>query len=198
MSEQQAAGPGTSDADATKAEDLEARIRRWTAEEAEARKRIGAHAVFDPSELGKGPGIEVFRRMLAGELPAPPIAKTLDFTLVSVQPGEAVFQGRPSGAHYNPIGSVHGGYIATLLDSAVGCAVHTALPEGSGYTTIELKVNYVRAVTDKVGPLRAIGRVINLSRQIGLADGRLEDAAGRLYATASTTCLVFPLVRPAR
>lgn len=104
-----------------------------------------------------------------------------------------VFQGTPKADYYNPIGSVHGGYIATLLDSALGCAVHTMLERGYGYTTLELKVNYVRPLTDKTGPVRAEAHVVNVSRQVGVAQGRLVDAAGRMYAWGSTTCLIFPL-----
>ena len=96
-------------------------------------------------------------------------------------------------AHYNPSGVVHGGYAATLLDTAVGCAIHTLLPAGKGYTTLELKVNYIRAMTDKTGPVRAEAKVINLGGQVGIAEGRITDANGKLYAFATTTCLVFDI-----
>jgi uncharacterized protein (TIGR00369 family) len=102
-----------------------------------------------------------------------------------------VFQGRPQLRHYNPLGTVHGGWIATLLDSCVGCAVHVSLPAGKGYTTAELKVNYVRAVTEKVGLVRAIGSVIHLGNRMATADGRLVGPDGTLYAHASTTCFIF-------
>lgn len=138
-------------------------------------------------------GLELFRKMMGGELPPPPIAQTLDFAIVEVDKGRVVFQGHPSRAHYNPIGSVHGGYHATLLDSCMACAVQSTLEAGQGYTTIELKVNYLRALTDQVGPVRAEGKVIQVGRQIGTAEGRLYDASGRLYAHATTTCLVFTI-----
>ena len=113
--------------------------------------------------------------------------------LISADKGHVVFQGTPEHRHYNPIGSVHGGFHATLLDSCVGCAVHTTLEAGQGYTTLELKVNYVRALTDRVGPVRAEGKVIHVGKQVATAEGRIVDVQGRLYAHASTTCLVFPL-----
>lgn len=136
-------------------------------------------------------GLELFRKMMRGELPPPPIAQTLDFAIVEVDKGRVVFQGHPSRAHYNPIGSVHGGYHATLLDSCVACAVQSTLEAGQSHTTIELKVNYLRALTDQVGPVRAEGKVIHTGRQIATAQGRLYDVSGRLYAHATTTCLVF-------
>lgn len=138
-------------------------------------------------------GLDLFRKMMSGELPPPPIAQTLDFAIVEVDKGRVVFQGHPTRAHFNPIGSVHGGYHATLLDSCMACAVQSVLEAGQGFTTIELKVNYLRALTDQVGPVRAEGKVIQVGRQIGTAEGRLYDAGGRLYAHATTTCLVFTL-----
>jgi len=141
--------------------------------------------------LRENSGIELFQKMMRGELPPPPIAETLDFSLVEAEKGRVVFQGHPARAHYNPINSVHGGYHATLLDSCVACAVQSMLEAGQGYTTLELKVNYLRALTDQVGPVRAEGKVVHVGRQIGTAEGRLYDAAGRLYAHASTTCLIF-------
>lgn len=104
-----------------------------------------------------------------------------------------VFQGTPGAEHCNPIGSVHGGYAATLLDSAVGCAVRSMLPQGSGYTMLELKLNYVRALTAQTGPVRAEGKVIQVGRQAATDEGRLSDSAGKLYAFATTTCLVITL-----
>ena len=136
-------------------------------------------------------GLELFQKMISGELPRPPITDTLGFYLVEAEKGRAVFQGTPQHRHYNPIGSVHGGFHATLLDSCVACAIQTTLEAGQGYTTLELKVNYIRALTDRVGPVRAEGRVIHVGKQIGTADGKLVDADGTLYAHASTTCLIF-------
>ena len=114
---------------------------------------------------------------------------------VEVGDGHAVFQGEPQFKHYNPLGTVHGGWFATLLDSAVGCAVHSSLPAGKAYTTLELKVNIVRALTDQVPLVRAEGRVVHGGKQVATAEGRLVGPDGRLYAHASTTCLVFDTKR---
>lgn len=147
--------------------------------------------VARPEQVAGKSGLEIMQALLRGELPAPPISDTMDFSLIEVEHGRAVFQGTPLERHYNPLGSVHGGWFATLLDSAVGCAVHTALPVGKSYTTLELKVNMLRALTRKVGLVRAEGRVIHVGGQVATAEGRLVDAAGKLYAHATTTCLVF-------
>lgn len=173
--------------------DVEALTAEWLAAAEAQRGRSGPPDVLPVEALRGCSGIELFRRMMAGELPPPPIATTLDFALVEAEVGRVVFQGHPARAHYNPIGSVHGGYHATLLDSCVACAVQSTLQAGQGYTTLELKVNFVRALTDDVGPVRAEGRVIQVGRQVGTAEGRLVDAAGRLYAHATTTCLIFPV-----
>jgi uncharacterized protein (TIGR00369 family) len=136
-------------------------------------------------------GMQMMQKMLAGEFPYPPIGQTLDFTLIELGPGMAVFQGTPKAAHLNPLGTVHGGWYATLLDSAVGCAVHTTMPAGRAYTTAELSLNIVRAAWPDREPLRAIGQVLHTGKQLATAEGRIVDAAGRLYAHATTTCLVF-------
>ncbi len=138
-------------------------------------------------------GLQQMQAMLDGLAPRPPISETLDFLLVSVEDGLATFQGRPRFEHYNPLGSVHGGWFATLLDSALGCAVHTTLPIGRGYTTLEFKVNLVRALTDKVPLVRAIGHVVHRGRQVTTAEAELVGHDGKLYAHASTTCLLFDL-----
>jgi uncharacterized protein (TIGR00369 family) len=136
-------------------------------------------------------GMEVFEAIFAGELPAPPMGETLDFVPIRMEPGLAVFQGRPLRRHYNPLGTVHGGWFATLLDSAVGCAVHSMLPAGKGYTTLELKVNLVRPLTDSVPLVRAEGKVIHTGRQVATAEGRIIGPDGKLYAHATTTCLLI-------
>ena len=136
-------------------------------------------------------GIDFLRALRDGHLPSPPIAQLLGFRLVAVEPGHAVFECVPGEQHYNPIGVVHGGLAMTLLDSAMGCCVQTRMPAGSGYTTLEAKSNLVRAITDKTGRLRAIGKVVHLGNRIATAEGRLEDAAGKLYAHATTTCIVL-------
>jgi uncharacterized protein (TIGR00369 family) len=173
------------------AADTAATLRRWQDEEATLRARMGAPGVISPAQLAAKPGLALFEAMFSGELPYPPIGATLDFLPVFAEPGHVVFQGRPGRAHYNPLGTVHGGWFATLLDSAVACAVHSALPAGRLYTTVELKINIVKALTDKVPLVRAEGRIIHLGRSMGTADGRLEGPDGTLYAHASTTCFIF-------
>ena len=149
----------------------------------------------DPAALASAgrtmAGIDFLRAIRDGNLPPPPIAQLLGFRLVEVEPGHAVFELVPGEQHYNPIGVVHGGLAMTLLDSAMGCCVQTRMPAGSGYTTLEAKTNLVRAITDKTGRLRAIGKVVHLGSRVATAEGRLEDTAGKLYAHASTTCIVL-------
>jgi uncharacterized protein (TIGR00369 family) len=121
----------------------------------------------------------------------PGIGKMLGFKLRTLEEGFAVFEGEPTEAVYNPLGTVHGGYAATMLDSAVGCAVHSKLKAGQGFTTLELKVAYHKAMTKDTGPVLAEGRVVSLGRRAAFAEGRIVDAEGRLYATATSTLLVF-------
>ena len=166
-------------------------LAQWEAQEVERRKTMTTSGVARPEQVAGLSGVQVFEAMFAGRIPYPPIADTNDFFLVEATPGHAVFQGRPQLRHYNPLGTVHGGWIATLLDSCVGCAVHVSLPAGKNYTTAELKVNYVRAVTDKVGLVRAIGSVIHMGNRMATAEGRLVGPDGKLYAHASTTCFIF-------
>ena len=163
----------------------------WLKLEADVRARSKGEGVLTLENLRENSGLELFRKMIAGELPRPPISDTLGFLLVEAEKGRVVFQGNPQHRHYNPIGSVHGGFHATLLDSCVACAVQTTLEPGQGYTTVELKINYIRALTDRVGPVRAEGKIIHAGKQIGTAEGKLYDADGRLYAHATTTCLIF-------
>jgi uncharacterized protein (TIGR00369 family) len=136
-------------------------------------------------------GIEFLRAIRDGKLPHPPICALLNYRLVEVEPGHAVFEITPGEQHYNPIGVVHGGIAMTLLDSAMGCAVQTQMPAGGGYTTAEAKTNLVRAITSETGRLRAIGKVLHLGKRVAIAEGRLEDPAGKLYAHATTTCIVL-------
>ncbi len=136
-------------------------------------------------------GIEYLQRMLAGECAAAPISRLLGFRLTDVSNGHAEFECTPGEQHYNPIGVVHGGLAMTLLDSAMGCSIHSLLPKGAGYTTLEVKVNLVRAVTQQTGLVRAIGRVIHQGRSTVTAEGRLEDSAGKLYAHGTTTCIIL-------
>jgi uncharacterized protein (TIGR00369 family) len=138
-------------------------------------------------------GYEFMKALRDGRFPRPPIANLVDFQLVEVELGRAVFAATPGEEHYNPLGSVHGGYISTLLDSCMGCAVHTRLGPGQGFTSLEIKVNFVRRVSAETGPMRAEGKVIHLGGQIATAEGRLMDADGRLLAHGTTTCLIFRL-----
>ena len=169
----------------------------WIAQEAQIRQRLGAGCgpgVASPGQIAGKTGLEIMQSMLQGDVPSPTIATTLDFVMVEVQSGRAVYQGTPGIAHLNPMGAVHGGWFATLLDSALGCAVHTMMPPGRGYTTAELGVNLVRAITPKVQRVRAIGTVIHCGRQLATAEARLVGPDGTLYAHATTTCLVFEMV----
>lgn len=144
------------------------------------------------AEAGRGSsGLEFLQRIVAGELPRPPLAALMNFDLVELEEGRAVFVVEPAEYHYNPIGVVHGGLAATLLDSAMGCAVHSTLPAGVGYTTLEIKVNYVRAMTSETGRVRCEAKVIHVGGRTATAEGRLVDQAGKLYAHGSTTCLIL-------
>ncbi len=152
----------------------------------------GGHpGVADPAQISGKTGLEVLQAMLRGELPFPPIAETLDFSLISIEAGKAVFQSTPQFKHYNPLGSVHGGWYATLLDSALGCAVQSTLPAGYSYTTVELGMNIVRAASRDTGPLRASARVIHSGRQLATAEARIIGPDEKIYAHGTTTCLVF-------
>lgn len=136
-------------------------------------------------------GLEFLRAVRDARLPPPPIAALLGFRLVEVEPDRAVFEIVVGEQHYNPIGTVHGGVAMTLLDSAMSCAVHTRTAAGTGYTTLEVKTNFVRPVSRDTGRLRAIGRVMHGGSRISTAEGRLEDARGKLYAHGTATCMVL-------
>ena len=149
----------------------------------------------DPTETvqtGKSiSGIAFLRAMQSGELPPPPFAALLGIWITEVSEGRVVFATEPSEYHYNPLGTVHGGVIATLLDSALGCAVQSMLPAGTSYTTLELKVNYLRPITEKTGTVYAEGKIIHIGGRIATAEARLTDAKGKLYAHATTTCIIL-------
>lgn len=171
-------------------------LQAWLDEELAIQARLDAGpgpGVARADQVAGRNGLELMQAMLRGELPYAPIARTLDFLLVSVDEGRAVFQGRPGPGHLNPMGGVHGGWFATLLDSALGCAVHTCMPAGRGYTTAELSLNLVKGLTPRVPRVRAEGRVLHCGRQLATAEARLVGADGTLYAHATTTCLVFDL-----
>jgi uncharacterized protein (TIGR00369 family) len=174
-------------------------IDTWIAEEHRVVERLEAGpgpGLARPEQIAGKTGLEMMLAMLNGEIPYAAIAKTLDFTLLSVSPGVAVFQGRPLPQHLNPLGTIHGGWVATLLDSALGCSVHTMMPPGRAYTTAELGVNYVKGLTPKVQRVRAEGKVIHCGRQLATAEARLFGPDGTLYAHATTTCLVFEVPPP--
>lgn len=137
-------------------------------------------------------GLSFLRGIVEGKFPAPPIAETLGFRLVAAEKGRVRFEGEPQMRHYNPIGVVHGGFAMTLLDSALGCAVHSTLAKGETYTTLEIKVNLVRALTAQTGLVAAQGRILHRGRTVGTAEGDITDITGKLYAHATTTCMIFP------
>lgn len=151
----------------------------------------------DPKALaqagGAMDGLAFLTAMMTGNLPAPPVMRLIGISLTRVEDGQVEMQLDPHESQYNPIGSVHGGVIATLLDSVMGCAVHSKLPVGRGYTTLEIKVNYLRGTRDDTGLMRAVGRVLHIGRQTAMAEGSLLDAQGKLYAQATTTCLIFDM-----
>jgi uncharacterized protein (TIGR00369 family) len=141
-------------------------------------------------EMAGKTGLQILQAMIAGELPAPRISRTLDFLLVEIDEGRAVFEGAPTAEHENPAGTVHGGYLATLLDSCMTCAAQSTARAGEFFTTVELKVSFLRPVAPGAGLVRAEGKVIQKSRRTAFAEGRLTDARGRLLAHATTTCMV--------
>jgi uncharacterized protein (TIGR00369 family) len=165
-----------------------------------ARRRIvewddqaaSAHALRELS------GLDFLTGILEGRIPGPPVAQLLGFAFTEIEAGRVVMALDPGEHHYNPLSTVHGGVAATLLDSVMACAVHSTLPAGRGYTTLEIKINYVRAITAATGRLRAEGKIIHVGRQVGTAEGRLVDAAGRLYVHGTTTCIILDTVTPGR
>lgn len=163
----------------------------WEADEARVRARQSTPGAEPRGKVFGRSGMEMFEAIFAGELPPPPINDTVNIQAIHIEPGFAVFQGRPHKRLYNPLGTVHGGWFATLLDSAVGCAVHSTLPAGKGFTTLELKVNMLRALNEQVRLVRAEGKLIHAGRQVAVAEGRIIGPDGKIYAHATTTCLIF-------
>ena len=151
-----------------------------------------SYGVVTPDILKSQDGISFLKGIIAGTHPNPPVSKVLGFHLVSVESGRAAFEGLPKYELYNPIGTVHGGFAATLLDSALGCAIFSTLEQGDAWTTVELKVNFVRPMTKEIGVVRAEGRIIHRGRTLATSQGDLKDRAGKLYAHAVTTCMIFP------
>jgi uncharacterized protein (TIGR00369 family) len=171
-------------------------LETWLAEEREQLARWAAGAgcgVSRPDQVAGLSGLEMLRAILRGELPYAPINRTLSFWPMQMTAGYAVFQGHPHHDHLNPMGGMHGGWYATLLDSALGCAVASMLPAGRGYTTAELSVNLVKAIGPKVQRVRAEGKILHCGRQLATAEARLVGPDGTLYAHGTTTCLVFEL-----
>lgn len=150
------------------------------------------YGVVSPDILKSYDGLAFLKAIVDGTVPNPPISATLGFHLIEADAGRAVFAGTPELRHYNPIGSVHGGFAATLLDSALACAIFSTMRKGDVWTTLELKINYVRAMTAETGTVRAEGRVIHRGRSVATSEGDLKDASGKLYAHATTTCMIFP------
>lgn len=138
-------------------------------------------------------GLEALRALIAGDLPPPPMAVTLNFRLAEADEGRALFLGTARRDFYNPLGTVHGGWAATVLDSALGCAVHSTLKSGEAYTTVEFKVNLVRPITDQTGELRCEGVIVHRGGRIATSEATLKDADGRIYAHGSETCIIIPL-----
>lgn len=174
----------------------------WAGQQSDAFQRIrdggGSPGLARKEQIAGKSGLEILNAMMSGLLPYPPMNETMNMTLLEAAVGSAVFQGIPLLQHFNPLGTVHGGWFATLLDSALGCTVQSTLPAGRTYTTVELSINIVRAASHKTGPLRAMATIVHSGRQMATAEARVEDETGILYAHATTTCLIFdnPLLHP--
>jgi uncharacterized protein (TIGR00369 family) len=151
------------------------------------------YGVTPPEVMASMAGVDFVRAIFDGKLPAPPIMQSIEPFDSTAEPGVVVMHSTPGFRHYNPIGSVHGGYAATLLDSAMGLSVHTMLPAGTGYTTLEFKISFIRGMTKDTGAIRTEGRTLNVGRRTATAEARMTDAKGRLLAHATTTCLVFEI-----
>lgn len=175
---------------------IEATLDTWQRQLEQVRQRrlergIVKPGLARPEQVQGLTGLQVMTALLEGELPHPYMAETFDCELIEVGVGHAVFQATPQLKHYNPLGSVHGGWYATLLDFALGCAVQTRLPAGVGYTTSQINLNIVRAAHTKTGPLRCVGTALHVGRQVGTSEARIVDVEGKLYAHATTTCTIF-------
>ena len=155
---------------------------------------VGRTAYLQPTHvMASMSGLDFVRAIFDGRLPAPPIMQNVEPFDSTAEIGHVVFHSVPGFRHYNPIGSVHGGYAAILLDSAMGLAVHTALPAGTGYTTLEFKISFIKGMTEDTGPVRSEGKTLSVGRRAATAEARITDAKGRLLAHATTTCLVFEI-----
>ena len=154
--------------------------------------RADAGGVVPIETIMSQTGLEFLAAMVAGKVPQAPMAATLGFRIVEVAQGRAVFEGMPEFRLYNPIGTVHGGFAASLLDSALGCAIFSTMAKGETWTTLELKLNFMRPLSKDTGPVRAEGRIIHRGRALATSEGTIKDQAGKLYAHATTTCMIFP------
>jgi uncharacterized protein (TIGR00369 family) len=150
-----------------------------------------SYGIVKPEDMAGLSGREVLEAMLAGRFPAPPIGRTLGFRLIEIGEGLAVFEGDPGPHLLNPLGSVHGGWAMTLIDSATGCALHTTLPPGVGYTTVETKVNMTRGIRSEEGKVRCEGRLVSAGKQIATAEARLLSADGKLLAHGTSTLMIL-------
>lgn len=159
--------------------------------------RTRTHQWANPADLAAKAktlsGFDFLNGILTGEIPPAPIAETLDFHPISLEKGKVVFEFEPQEFHYNPIGSVHGGVITTILDTVMGCSIQSALQLGQAYTTLELKVNFLKAVTIKSGKITSTGKIIHLSKSTALVEADLKDEEGRLYAHGVSTCMIFSI-----
>ncbi len=155
-------------------------------------ERVMQYGVVPPEIAITHDGLSFVKAIIDGTLPQAPICQVLGFLLVEAEYGRAVFEGAPEFRLYNPIGTVHGGFAATLLDSALGCAIFSTMAKGESWTTLEIKLNFVRALSKDTGPVRAEGRIVHRGRTVATAEGDLKDRAGKLYAHATTTCMIFP------
>jgi uncharacterized protein (TIGR00369 family) len=153
---------------------------------------MGIFGTITPDRLRSMSGLEIIAAIIAGELPAPPIGGLMGFRLVEAEKGRAVFEGTPGPSLLNPLGAVHGGYALTLIDSACGCALHTELGPGIGYTTVETKVNFTRPIDPEGGPIRCEGRVLSRGRTIASAEAYLRSGEGKLLAHGTSTLIMFP------
>jgi uncharacterized protein (TIGR00369 family) len=155
------------------------------------------YGVTPPQVMASMPGLDFVRAIFDGSLPEPPVMQTIEPFDCTAEPGVVVMHSIPGFRHYNPIGSVHGGYAATLLDSVMGLAVHSMLPPGTGYTTLEFKISFIKGMTKDSGTVRSEGRTLSVGRRAATAEARITDAKGRLLAHATTTCLVFEIPKSA-
>jgi uncharacterized protein (TIGR00369 family) len=169
-------------------------LQHWLAREAQLTEQLAqgpGPGIVQVADVRHLDGLAIMQAVMEGRLPYATIAQTLDYLLVEVAAGRATFQGRPGPTQLNPMGGIHGGWYATLLDSAMACAVHTLMPAGRAYTTSELSLNIVRAIRPDTPRVQAIGEVLHCGRQLATAQGRLVGPDGTLYAHGTTTCLVF-------